>query len=588
MPRNAVFSAFSSSPCLAVAIALLAVAPAPGQATPVDGSPAQASEAAAAIREWVTGFEKGQLGAKGSLRRGADLQPRYVAPARRAGLLATEDEERITHLDALQKLLFHAERFPTAELGDAVLGVAAVGLESAFLDADALELRELGHWTLMRMEAQSVWFVVLRAAAGERVPVSSDEREEALARSGEGVTVGPARRVAALRLIGRKNWPVFRGTIEGALVDPDPRVRLAAVEALQPPWRLPTMRRVASALARDRHPVVSQALVRALVKMLQQPPPEVDADQAEVFVAGALQQFGRCGWRTDMDLLDLVEAFPRKAAVPMLINALDLEVRHPDALVGAVNKRASPLLRERAGMLLRAMTGALLPADDPTAWREFWAREHANIVVPPRLATLRTDGTRAQFFGVSVTGGSIAFLIDTSGSMAEAPGGGPTTGPRGRSETTRLAAAKEQLVLAAQSMSPQSVYQVLTFADRGRSWTTTPIKPGPASLRSLTELLSRLRAHGGTNLYDGLAHALQTSERRLADVAGPAIDELFVLSDGEPTAGAVQDGEAILAMVREANRYAKVRIHCVFTGTGEGQGLLRRLAEENGGVFVQR
>jgi hypothetical protein len=63
---------------------------------------------------------------------------------------------------------------------------------------------------------------------------------------------------------------------------------------------------------------------------------------------------------------------------------------------------------------------------------------------------------------------------------------------------------------------------------------------------------------------------------------------LFVLSDGEPTAGQLKDAELLLQVVREANKYAKVRINTVFTGVGDGADLLRRLAEENGGVFVQR
>jgi len=302
-----------------------------------------------------------------------------------------------------------------------------------------------------------------------------------------------------------------------------------------------------------------------------------------------MQQFGRCGWRTDMDLLDLVERFPQKAAVPALIAALDLELHTPDALVTAINKRASPMLRDRAGSLLRAMTGALIAVDDAPAWREFWAREQGRIVVPERLATLREHATRAQFFGVPVTGGSIAFLIDTSGSMDEAPGGGPTTGPRGRSDAkTRLDAAKEQIVLAVQAMLAESQYQVLTFASEARAWTSTPVKPSSNSTRSLTELLGRLRAHGGTNLFEGLATALQFEQRRYGDASSSTIDELFVLSDGEPTAGAVQQADDLLRLVREANQYTKVRIHCVFTGTGKGADLLRSLAEQNGGVFVQR
>jgi hypothetical protein len=50
----------------------------------------------------------------------------------------------------------------------------------------------------------------------------------------------------------------------------------------------------------------------------------------------------------------------------------------------------------------------------------------------------------------------------------------------------------------------------------------------------------------------------------------------------------VQDAETLLQLVREANKYAHVRINAVFTGTGKGADLLRQLAEQNDGVFVQR
>lgn len=574
---------------LAACAVAFTLAPVAAQGLGSEPEAGQGAAVAEAIREWVAAFERRRLSPGGTLRRGAELQPRYVGAARRAEMLGPADEERITHLDALQKLLSFAEQHPSTELADVVLGVAAAGLDDAFLDHDALLLRDLGHWSLMRMDHQGAWFLVLRAAAGERVPLLTDLRAPEVAPATEGVAVGPARRVAALHLLGRKNLPVFRSTLEAALSDADPRVRLAAAEAIAPPWRAPMLNRVATALARERHPVVSQALVRLLLAMLQAPPPDLLGEVREVLIAGALAQFGRCGWRTDMDLLDLVAAFPHKAAIPTLIRALDLEVRSPDALVSAINKRASPLLRERAAGLLRGMTGALIPGDDPVKWREFWQAEHDNIVVPPTLPKQRPDGTRATFFGVPVTGGSIAFLIDTSGSMdgacAEA-----TTGPRRRDSGTRLGAAKEQLLLAVQAMPEQSQFMVLTFAERGRAWTASPIKPGARNLRSLTELLSRLQAHGGTNLHDGLATALQWSEHRYGGNATPPIDELFVLSDGEPTAGEVRDADALLQLVREANKYARVRIHAVFTGTGGGAGasLLRRLAEENGGVFVQR
>lgn len=543
---------------------------------------------AAAIQQWVDDFSQGRIGPRGALRNKSRLQPRYMAHAKRAGLLKREELDRLNHLDALQKLLFFAENNPSPALGEAVLSVASAGLERSFLDRDAFELREIGHWTLMRMEDQGIWFQMLRAAAGERVPVFDQLRSRD--KKDEDVSVGPARRVAALRLLGQRALPVFRSTLEAALIDRDPRVRLAAAESIRAPWKAQTVKRVGQAMQRERHPVVSQALVRLLFRMLKRPPKDLTAADRESVVSGAFAQMGLAGWRTDMDLLDLVEAFPHKSAIPKLIEALDLNIKSPDALVSAVNKKASPLLRQRAGQLLRAMTGALVPIEDPQGWRDFWAKEQKNIVVPEMLAKPDPNGTSVKFFGVPVTGTSIAFLIDTSGSMDSAPAGkGPITGlRRTRQARTRLEAAKEQLVLASQVMEPESQYYLLTFADQAKNWTRTPIRPDRRSTRSLTGLLSRLNARGGTNLYAGLITALETEGRTYGDKALPKIDELFILSDGDPTAGEVRDTETICELVKQANKYAKIRINAVFTGSGKGAALLKRLAEENGGVFVQR
>lgn len=555
---------------------------------------------AAAIDGWVDDFANRRLGVRGLLRREVRLQPRYAkhvhratralpAAARAMGpLLRKEDYERLTHLDVLQKLLFFAESNPSPAIGDALLRVASVGIAGSFLDRTAFEVRELGHWTLARMKDQGTWFLVLRAAAGERLPVLTELRAQRGA--DEAVSEGPGRRVAALRLLGQRGLPVFRSTMEAALVDPDPRVRLAAAESMRGPWKAATIEKVGQVLARERHPVVSQALVRLLFKMLKRAPETMTPGARHAVARGAIAQLGKSGWRTDMDLLDLVEAYPHKSVIPFLIEALDLSVKSPDALVSAINKQASPLLRERAGLLLRAITGALVPIDDVQAWREFWQAEQDNIEVPLRLSKPRPGMTRTKFYGVPITGTSIAFLIDTSGSMDDPPASkGPVTGLRRvRAARTRLEAAKQQMLLAAQVMAPGSQYFLLSFADEARAWTRKPIKPDQRSTRSLTGLLSRLNARGGTNLYAGLIAALEIEGRSYGDAALPKIDELFLLSDGDPTTGDVRDADLICEMVQQANKYAKVRINAVFTGTGDGAALLRRLAEENDGVFVQR
>ncbi len=550
---------------------------------------AQADEAgrrraglAESISEWVSAYERG-MAPLGPLARDAGLQPGYARVARRHDLLSGRDLGSLTHQDALAKLLLYAERESDEAVGMAVLQLAAIGFERGLDDRTAVVLRDMGHWSLMRMDSQALWFRLMRTASGERLPVLS---------AGRGASeVSAALRVAALRVLGQKGAPVFRSTIEGAMADLDPRVRLAAVEAVDLQRRPESLSVLVRGMATERHPVVSQALVRALRAVLLQHGAQLPATERERAVRAAMRRFGEAGWRTDMDLLDFVEDFPDREAVPALIGILE-RAAEPDALVEAVNKQASPLLRARAHECLRGLTGALLPADDPDAWRRFWAAEHDRIETPERLPHKRVAvSTQSSFFGVPVTGREVVFLLDASGSMDEQVAGTAVDADRRRSDPrlpTRLRMAKEQVITAVQAMPKESRYRVLAFAKDLKFRSRKPVQPGRESTRALVEMLTMVAADGGTNLHAALCEALQFEGLRYGEEAKCEVDEVFLLSDGLPTEGDVRDPDEILEIVRQANRYLHVRIHTVFTGTGSGADFLRQLAEQNDGVFVQR
>jgi hypothetical protein len=573
-----------SAGCLcAVVVSCSLVSTAPWlQAQEPAAAAARRKVVAEVIRYWIDDYEHKRIAPKGSLQKDEGLQPRYARIARANDLLSERDTEALTHLEALHKLFVYAEHDVDEEIADALLRVASAGFDRSLVDLDAVVLRDAGHCALARVDHKGVWFLIMRAAAGERLQLWSGDQEPP--------DVDVARRVAALKLLGSRPRPVFRSTIEGALVDVDARVRLAAVEALAFLRRVESLDVLVRLLGVERHPIVSQAVVRAVAAALASGRGTLPAAEKERAVRAAMRMFGRAGWRTDMDLVDFVEQFPHRSAVPALIDVL---ARQPagDKLVEAVNRDASPRLRRRAHECLRGLTGAILPLDRPDQWQEFWDREGDRIVVPERLPHTRTLGnTASTFFGIPVEGREIAFLIDTSGSMKEKMGG-TSSGGRGEArQPTRLSVAKEQLLVAVQAMAPESRYHLLTFADGVDAWSRAGVPPTPAATRSLTEVLSQLRAEGGTNVHAGLVQALGLDELHFGQLGKQSIDELFVLSDGEPTVGLLRDSDELLALVREANKYLHVRIHCVFAGTpgGEGAEFLQRLAAENDGVFVQR
>lgn len=255
---------------------------------------------------WVEDYDRGALSPRGPLQEDPSLQPRYARAARADKLLGPRDGGSLLHIDALQKLAFYAERDADEAIGAALLAVAAAGFDKGLVDRDAAAVREIGATSLLRVESQSVWFLLLRAAAGDRLPVFADLRKS----EEDGKEGDLARRVAALRLLGQRGLPVFRSTIESALGDGDARVRLAGVEAIDAQGRRESLPVMLRALGTETHPVVAQAVVRAVRRALLAHGNELDDEVRSRAIAAAMRRFGKAGWRTDMDLLDFVETFP--------------------------------------------------------------------------------------------------------------------------------------------------------------------------------------------------------------------------------------------------------------------------------------
>lgn len=543
--------------------------------------PEDASTLARALVNWAVAFDDGDLEIGETPDRTSErvyeniFIDGYDVPGR---------GRETTHMGILQELLFQVERAPSVELAWAVLHLAATGFERSLFDPEVLQVRDLGHWTLMRMEREEVWAFLFDVASGKPGQWAPDLQPQ---------NVPPAQQAAAIRLLGAENRTVFRVPVESGLLSTDPRIRLAASEALEQMRRPESLAVVTRAVVSERHPVVSQALVRTLQRLLAVG--ESDEGLRTRNVESALRILGRTGWRADMGLVELAAEHPSKSVILPLIDLLGRE--EEDELVRAVNEEASPRLKHRAWEVLCQLTGARISEDDPAAWREFWDREQHNIEIVKRPKP--QSMTRATFYGIPVTGQEIAFVIDTSQSMntlvdkpVEVSARTRTTSSRragtNANRWSRLDAAKAQLVLAVQSMDTGSRYHLITFSDTVLTWSRRAVRVTAESHRSLIGVLGRFRAVGSTNIYGALFEGLGADRAVFGQQSSYTVDELFLLSDGEPTAGQVEDTESIIRLVREMNRYQNIRINTVFTGSGRGADFLRRLAEENGGVFVQR
>ena len=136
--------------------------------------------------------------------------------------------------------------------------------------------------------------------------------------------------------------------------------------------------------------------------------------------------------------------------------------------------------------------------------------------------------------------------------------------------------AAKELEKALRGLSPGTLFNLVFFDSGVDPWRDELIEHEERSLAAAVEFANAQRAAGGTNIYDALILAFE-DER---------VDTLYLMSDGDPTSGQITDPERILERIRQLNRTRKLEINAI--SIGKASAFLRRLAEQNGGVYVER
>jgi hypothetical protein len=274
-----------------------------------------------------------------------------------------------------------------------------------------------------------------------------------------------------------------------------------------------------------------------------------------------------------------------------------------DPLIRVVEKDSEDRLKVQAVQLLVGLTGQNmgLVGED---WRKWWDVSEARFEFP-KDGKKGSTGVRAydlSYFGIEVSSKKVAFLVDISSSMnqevpvkvvrgkkkdddperpREAKTGVKGGGGNGASpavpvkdgKARKIDILKRELVNVVKALPPETQINIVTFSRDFSSW-QRELQPlaGPGRARAI-DYVKGLDTGTGTNVFDTLEFALK--DRRA--------DTIYLLSDGEPTAGRIRDIEGISREIRAQNRVRGVTVHCI--AFGEDSELLKRLAKENGGEF---
>jgi Ca-activated chloride channel family protein len=160
------------------------------------------------------------------------------------------------------------------------------------------------------------------------------------------------------------------------------------------------------------------------------------------------------------------------------------------------------------------------------------------------------------------TAKDIVFVLDTSGSMAEA----------GKMEKARAA-----LLYGVSILRPQDRFNIVSFAGEERLMETRMITADDQGRKRGEEFTKSLRPVGGTNINQALLAArdqFQVNDR-------PKM--IVFMTDGLPTVG-ITIPEQIIANTRMSDRVPGLRLFTFGVGYDVNTALLDKLAAENGGV----
>ena len=405
-------------------------------------------------------------------------------------------------------------------------------------------------------------------------------------------------RVAVLRAIKEGKYKGSEAAVALCLADKSWEVKRNAIQTLFALGDTSQAPAVAT-LCADPEPAVRCEALETLAKV-----------KSELVVPHAIQSLKDDVWQVRTSALYALTRVRHADAVEPLIAQLSI----PE------NGRLLPEIAEALANLTGKEFGV-----EAGKWQQWWAESKTGFVLPSEegVAFLRakreakTGSSRTvdyhksgvvDYNGIKTLSRSILFVIDCSGSMEALVTEKERFEAGNYPSYTRMEICKTELQRTIDGLEPYVNFNILSFAtdikpwkdklvganilnkSSAKSWVGNLVAIGGASKEDLASaglIGSAGLDKGKTNTYGALMAALNApGGARTGDKSYVVdVDTIFFLSDGRPTVGGFVDTDDILREVKAVNELRKVVIHTIAIGEFE-KTFMRRIAEENGGVFV--
>lgn len=158
----------------------------------------------------------------------------------------------------------------------------------------------------------------------------------------------------------------------------------------------------------------------------------------------------------------------------------------------------------------------------------------------------------------------VQFVVDTSGSM-----GGD-----------KIEQAKAAVRTFVQSLRPQDMFQVVTFASSVQTFFDHPVIASRDNVALAIERIGRIQALGGTNIAGALQQALEA--KVMGDDGGAWLQQIVFVTDGQPTVG-ITAPQQILELTKQLDRSA-TRVFAFGVGDDIDVRLIDDLVQQHRGA----
>jgi len=223
--------------------------------------------------------------------------------------------------------------------------------------------------------------------------------------------------------------------------------------------------------------------------------------------------------------------------------------------------------------LVRLTRNRDLPAE-AAAWVKWWGENREGFEFKGRKP--EEDPTRTvpagpvtvpTYYDIPIRGRRVIYCMDVSASM---------WGPK-------FEGALAELSRSIRSLPTNRRFSVIYFNEHPVPWKKELIPALPFQKYEALSVFDELETKKFTNIFDTLERALGFAGiGRWAKEDPPGLDDLFLLTDGEPNRGRYRDQKGILAGLRALDPKRAVRIHTISVGE-DPKALMKAIAAQQGG-----